>query len=133
MNIKINLNSDTPVYLQIINHIKRAAASGELKPDDKLPSARELSKQILINPNTILKAYNELENENIVYNKKGLGTFISSQPSKIKNSEKTKIIAEIIDQLIVESISLGIGEEELKKLFEKKIESFNKAIRKNSL
>ncbi len=125
MNIRINLNSDTPVYRQIINYVKRAVASGELKNEDKLPSARELSKTLLINPNTILKAYNELENENIVYNKKGLGTFINSQPSKLKNSEKNRIIIELIEHLIVESISLGIPLDELKKLIKKKIEEFN--------
>jgi len=132
MNIKIILNSDTPVYKQIVNFVKRSVASGELKNDEKLPSARDLSKQLLINPNTILKAYNELETENIVYNKKGLGTFINSKPSRLKSSEKNKIINEIIEHLIVESVSLGISSEELKKIIDKKIDSFSQLTARNS-
>ncbi len=75
--IQVDVRSRVPIYEQIINSIKQMSISGVLLPNEKLPSVRELAKDMTINPNTIQKAYQELERQGIIYIKRGQGTFIN--------------------------------------------------------
>lgn len=85
--IQVDVRSRVPIYEQIINSIKQMSISGVLLPDEKLPSVRELAKDMTINPNTIQKAYQELERQGIIYIKRGQGTFINPD-IKAKNKEE---------------------------------------------
>ena len=80
--IQIDPSSGMPVYRQVMNQIKQAIASGVLKMDDQLPTIRDLAKEIQINPNTIAKAYNELEHEGAIYKKQGMGSFVAKPEGK---------------------------------------------------
>jgi len=97
MAITIDLRSRTPIYEQIINIIKEQALAGILKPDEQIPSIRQLTQQIGINPNTIQKAYAELERQGIIYSMTGRGAFISSslEMQKITDEKRGEILKEI--------------------------------------
>lgn len=82
--LNINHSSGTPVYRQVMEQIKKAVATGDINADEKLPTIRELSAILKINPNTIAKVYNELEREKIIYKRQGMGSFVSPL---IKRSE----------------------------------------------
>jgi transcriptional regulator, GntR family len=87
--------------------------SGILSPDEKLPSVRELSQELTINPNTIQKAYQELERQNIIYTKRGQGSFVNPNIQAINKEEKMGELIEEIKRIIVESMYLGISKEKL--------------------
>ena len=85
--------------------------SGILLPDEKLPSVRELSQELTINPNTIQKAYQELERQNIIYTKRGQGSFVNPNIQAINKEEKMGELIDEIKRIIVESMYLGISKE----------------------
>ena len=87
--------------------------SGILSPDEKLPSVRDLSQELTINPNTIQKAYQELERQNIIYTKRGQGSFVNPNIQAINKEEKMGELIEEIKRIIVESMYLGISKEKL--------------------
>ena len=121
--IQVDVRSRVPIYEQIINSIKQMSISGVLLPDEKLPSVRELAKDMTINPNTIQKAYQELERQGIIYIKRGQGTFINPDIKAKNKEEKMANLKETINTIVVESIYLGISKEELieiiKNIYEK--------------
>ncbi len=119
--IKIDLNSSVPIYAQIFDQIKRNIALGILKTGDKLPSVREMSASLLINPNTIVKIYTELERESIIYTKKGVGSFVSEQTLKLIAPRRKKIICEMIEKAFIESVHLGMTADDFEKISKDKI------------
>ena len=96
-DINIDLRSRTPIYEQIIRSIKEQALAGTLRPDEQIPSIRQLTQQIGINPNTIQKAYAELERQGIIYSLTGRGAFISGSPElqKIMDVKREEILSEV--------------------------------------
>ena len=81
----LEFNNNIPIYLQVIERIKQDIVSGKLKPGEKLPSSREYSNELGINFNTVARVYKELEMEEIVFTKRGLGTFITESKEQIEN------------------------------------------------
>jgi len=108
MYIKINPDSGLAPYLQIIRQIKYLIACGALKAGDQLPAIRDLAMQLRVNPNTVARAYRELSYEKLLSTSWGAGTFISKEVKKIAESEKKKIIAEVLEQAIHQADSLGL-------------------------
>lgn len=109
----IDSRSSTPIYEQIIIGVKELILKGIVKPGEKLPSIRELSTILTINPNTVSKAYGELESDNIVETIKGKGTFVSDKyEKKASEDKKSKLIIDI-KRLILEANYLGIEENDL--------------------
>lgn len=113
MNIRISTADGVPIYLQIINQVKQLAATGQLKPGDELPPVRSLGEQILVNPNTVARAYRELEREGLIFTRRGAGTYLSDSGSALSKSEKTRILSDRIDALLAEASNLRIGTEEV--------------------
>ena len=109
--IQVDVRSRVPIYEQIVNSFKQMTMSGILSPDEKLPSVRELSQELTINPNTIQKAYQELERQNIIYTKRGQGSFVNPNIQAINKEEKMGELIEEIKRIIVESMYLGISKE----------------------
>lgn len=107
-----------PIYIQIINHLKKDIVSGRLKPGDKLPSVRELSSMLKVNPNTIARVYQELEREGITFTQRGMGTFIKEDSTMI-NEIKKEMAKEIIDGFLENMRKLGFGKEEVMKIVDK--------------
>jgi GntR family transcriptional regulator len=116
--------SGLPIYMQIINQVKRATASGLLKEGDQMPSVRELALQLTVNPNTISKAYQELERDGVIKTMRGIGTFVAGQEIKIVHGERVRVLQSAIDKVLVEAHHLGFTDEELEELFLKRIKDW---------
>lgn len=118
MDFLIDLASATPLYAQIKEQIIYALASGRIKRDDKLPSVREVSKELRINPNTVVQAYKELEYEKVVFTKKGQGTFISPDAPKMSSKKRNKILLGNMDKVVVKAKQIGSSRKELSNILE---------------
>ena len=103
------------MYRQIINHASAAVASGTFKPGDQLPTIRALSDRLNVNPNTVAKAYRELELKGIIVSERGSGSFIQSQPPAPPPDPKEKKarLTNLYQQLLAEAANSGLTEKEL--------------------
>lgn len=117
MHFRLQPSSGIPIYKQIVNQIKNAAASGLLNPGDQLPSVRELSESLTINPNTVSKAYQELERVGVINIIHGVGTFIAEGKISMEEAKKEDLMKNSIQQLFTEAYHLGFNQEKLKHLF----------------
>ena len=120
--IVVDVKSRIPIYEQIIASVKDSVVGGLMTADEPLPSVRSLAGELAINPNTIQKAYSELERQGIVYSVPGRGSFISSDTASIEKQHREKILCDI-DALIDEAIKTGIKIEDIKQLICKKEEN----------
>ncbi|MGK0468884.1 MAG: GntR family transcriptional regulator [Clostridium sp.] len=111
--INIDSRSSKPIYEQIIERIKENIIKGILRPGDKLPSVRELAAAITINPNTISKAYNELERMKAIEVIRGKGTFVVENFKPIMDEEKMKAIKEHMKEIIIEAHYIGVDKDKL--------------------
>ena len=124
MFLQINPSSALPIYAQIINQIKYLIATGTLMPKNQLPSVRQLAIQLRINPNTVAKAYRELEHEKIIFTRRGQGTFVAQEAVVIGKKERVKIITKLIDQMLVESFHLNLNQVEIQRIIKKELKKF---------
>lgn len=113
MDITINLADGVPIYRQIANQIRYMVASGLLEPGEEIPSIRTLALQLKVTPNTVVKAYAELEAAKIVEKRHGAGTFVAGSRARLALRERDRIIEQRIDALLVEAHQLGISADEL--------------------
>ena len=111
--IHIDSRSSKPIYEQIIERIKENIIKGILKPGDKLPSVRELAAAITINPNTISKAYSELERTKAIEVIRGKGTFVAENFKPVINEEKMRVIREHMKEIIIEAHYIGVDKDKL--------------------
>lgn len=111
-------NENEPIYIQVYNHILIQIATGKYPVGEKIPSVRELSINLKINPNTISKALKELENLNIIYAKRGIGNFVSEDEDKIR-SLKEDMLKKITTNFIENLKKLGITLNEVKNILNK--------------
>jgi GntR family transcriptional regulator len=125
MQIRIDNSSDRPVYQQIIDQVKRDIALGRLGKDERLPTVRQLAGQIAINPNTIAKAYQQLEREGIIMTRPGAGTFVANLDSDLSSSVKKKLICEDLELAVVDAFHMQIDSQTLLKWFNEAIGKFN--------
>lgn len=107
-----DLNSDKPVYLQLVEHIQVGIISGVYKPGDKLPSVRDLAAQAMVNPNTMQRAMAELERDGLVFANRTSGRFITSDEELIKEL-KTKYTSQIVKDFLDKMDLMGIELDEI--------------------
>jgi GntR family transcriptional regulator len=112
MMIQINFKSGKPVYLQVVDQVKAAAASGALQPGEPLPSIRPLAEELRVNRNTIAKAYTELESQGVIETLAGKGCFLKANNSPLKKDVRRKLLIEEIDQAIVQAHHLQVSRSE---------------------
>jgi GntR family transcriptional regulator len=110
---KIELHSGIPAYKQIANRLTAAMADGALKTGDRLPTIRELNELLGVNPNTVAKAYRELELKGIILSERGSGSFIQAQPPAPGAGEKKARLGNLYDRLLADAASSGLTESEL--------------------
>lgn len=103
MVLQINFKSGMPVYLQVVDQIKAAAASGALQPGESLPSIRPLAEELRVNRNTIAKAYSELESLGVIETLPGKGCFLKENHSPLRKEVRRKLLTEEVDQAIVKA------------------------------
>ncbi len=122
--MQIDFNAAKPIYEQVIDGFKKEIARGDLQPGDKLPSQRDMAKEIEVNPNTVQRAYREMENIELVETKRGRGTFIKEGDEVMKKINKEMACA-ALEKFISEMFSLGFTNDEVKELLIEELEGRN--------
>lgn len=113
MFIRIQPNDAIPIYRQIVEQIRRMAASGRLPPGTRLPSVRSLAEQLLVNHNTVARAYRMLEREGVAAGRQGHGVFITDQTSPFRSGERAALLHDSVDRLLTEATELRVELEDL--------------------
>ena len=116
--LKPNPSSGVPIYLQLMEQVKHAVEVGALKPGEQLPSIRPLAEELVINPNTVAKAYRELEHEGVIELRQGAGAFVSSNAQTQRDAEKLKAAQVLVAQGIQRLRARGLTDEEIRRLVE---------------
>ena len=129
LQVTINPSDGAPIYLQLVRQIKRLVAVGRLQPGDELPPVRALAQRLLINPNTVVRAYRELESAGLLEKRRGAGTFISAKGIPYSDIECRRILAERADALLIEARTLGYSLEQITELLKER----DVALRSNGL
>jgi len=127
MQFRIDNASDRPVYLQIIDQVKRDIALGRLGKEERLPTVRQLAQQLAINPNTIAKAYRHLEQEGIIVTRAGAGAFVAGLDSTLSRAVRRKLICDDLERLVVDAFHMQIDKQTIAEWFDSALEKFNLA------
>src|SRR5687767_14166758 len=125
MDITINLTDGVPIYRQIVNQVKYLVASGLLLPGEELPPIRTLALQLKVTPNTIVKAYSELEIAGVVHKRQGSGTFVSEGRPKLAIRERRRVIEQRIDALLAEAHQLNFTEDDILRMVQERKVAMN--------
>ena len=124
MVIELNFKSGKPVYLQVVDQVRSAVASGVLQPGDPLPSIRPLAEQLRVNRNTVLKAYLELENQNIIESFPGKGSFVKRSKSPLRKEARHALLNQDIDQAVVAAHHLQVSRADFLELVNDRFDQF---------
>ncbi len=124
MLIQLNFKSGKPVYLQMVDQVKAAAASGALRPGEPLPSIRPLAEQLRVNRNTVAKAYAELEGQGVIETVAGRGCFLKENHTPFRKDVRLKMLAEEIDAAIVQAHHLRVEQEDFLALVRERLAAF---------
>lgn len=113
MQLHLSPGDGLPIYRQIVNQVKYLVAAGRLAPGEELPPIRALAEQLVVNPNTVARAYLELERDGIVTKRHGSGTYVSDNGSPLKRAERTRLLSQRVDALLAEARHLDIELDEV--------------------
>lgn len=123
MLINVDFNSGEPVTRQVIAQIKWMVVTGRLAVGQKLPSVRELAKQLKVNPTTVSRIYAELSAEDVIVLRQGQGAFVSSRPSTVTRTQAKKQVRELVRRMLSEGVRLGLSHDDIRQLIENDIEN----------
>jgi GntR family transcriptional regulator len=123
MQLHVSTGDGVPIYLQIANQVKHLVASGRLSSGEEIPPIRALAQQLLVNPNTVARAYLELERDGVVIKRHGSGTYISDAGSPLARKERRRILSERVDALLTEARHLEVGTDEVLRLIKERSEA----------
>jgi GntR family transcriptional regulator len=122
--IQITPGSNEPVYIQVAEQISETIAKGQLASGDKLPAVRKLAAELVINPNTVARAYSRLEQAGLVTTKTGSGTFVADPKLRRADAADINILTERMDTLITRGLNLGLAAQELTEIFKARLDKF---------
>jgi GntR family transcriptional regulator len=122
--IQILPGSESPIYMQVVEQIGEAVARGRLSYGDKLPAVRRLAAELVINPNTVARAYTILEQQGLVVTMAGSGNFVSDPKLRDRDAADINALTERIDNLITRGINLGFSSDELVDIFKERLAAF---------
>lgn len=131
MRIQVQFDLGQPVYVQIMDQIKAAAASGALQPGEPLPGIRPLSEQLRVNRNTVAKAYLELEREGVIETRPGKGCFLRNGQSRFHKAARSGMLVPLVDSVVVQAHHLQIEPAEVVSLVQARLDHFEKSRRDN--
>jgi GntR family transcriptional regulator len=123
MQLRISDQDGVPIYVQLVNQIKYLVSSGRLEPGEQLPPVRKLAEQLVINPNTVARAYRELDSEGVLISRQGSGVFVADGVSPLARREQNRILQERIDVLLTEARQMRVDVETLIKLIRQRSEN----------
>jgi GntR family transcriptional regulator len=124
VEFSITPTTGVPIYQQLTAQVCAAVARGRLRPDERLPSVRELSQALVVNPNTVARAYTELEREGVLYTRPGLGVFVSRLPAPLSKKARREHLAPRVDEVLVEAVRVGATLEDVVGLIEERAAEF---------
>jgi GntR family transcriptional regulator len=124
MRLQLNFKSGKPVYLQIVDQIRSAAAAGSIKAGEPLPAIRPLAEDLRVNRNTVAKAYAELESQGVIETIAGKGCFLRSNSSPYKKEVRRQLLAGEIDEAVVQAHHLQVSKDEFLRLAEERFDAF---------
>jgi GntR family transcriptional regulator len=122
----IDFKSGTPVYLQLVEQVRHAAASGGLRAGEPLPSIRPLAEELRVNRNTIAKAYAELESQGVIETLPGKGCFLKEVGSPLTKSARNDLLVQEVDRAVVAAHHLQISDADLLALVKKRLDAFDR-------
>lgn len=122
--IQISPGSKEPIYTQIIQQISRAIAMGQILPGDKLPAVRKLAGELVVNPNTVARAYTLLEQQGLLATKTGSGTFVLDPALQNTDAAHLNLLGQRMDTVITQGLNLGLSQQKLVNLFERRTSQF---------
>jgi GntR family transcriptional regulator len=126
MLFKPNPASGVPIYLQLMEQVKHSVETGALRPGEQLPGIRPLAEELVINPNTVAKAYRELEHEGIIELRHGAGAFVSGNPRAKKLTDTLRAGQAVVAAAIGKLRARGVTDEEIRRLFEAELAGLTK-------
>jgi GntR family transcriptional regulator len=118
MILKLNPGSGVPIYLQLMEQIKYAIGSGALRPGEQLPGIRKMAETLVMNPNTVAKAYRELEYEGVIEVRHGAGAFVAERGNHRQQADRMRQAQPIIQRAVDELRHLGLSPDEMRRLLE---------------
>lgn len=121
MLFRVDPLSPEPIFQQVVYQVKSALARGELRPGDQLPSVRELAREVAINPNTVTRAYAELEAQGAIVRRQGAGCFVTHNAGALDRERRTRRLDELVDRTITEAFHLGCAPEEVRAAVERRL------------
>ncbi len=121
MLIHIDPQSADPIFEQIVFQVKGAIAKGETKPGDKLPSVRELARELSVNPNTVVRSYQTLEQDGLIIRRQGAGCFIKEGATMLSDEARGSQLEELMERAVTEAFHLGFSKEEIKKALNERL------------
>ena len=124
MILQIDTSSGIAIYEQVVRQLKFAVASGKLRKGELIPSVRELSKQLAINPNTVARAYRQLQDEQVLESVRGLGMQMMDGAEKRCRSERKKLIAARLKEVLLEARRSGLLRDDVRKILDKELNQF---------
>mgnify|MGYP002622639401 CR=1 FL=1 len=113
--IRIDPAAPEPVFQQIVSAVKRAVAHGRLREGDRLPTVRELAKEVVANPNTVAKAYRTLEAEGVTTSRRGAGTFVAALQAVPRGDERRRRFVDALEAVLAEAVHLGLTATEVRR------------------
>jgi len=125
MEFHISTASRLPIYQQLVDQIREAVARGDLQPEERLPSVRQLSRELVVNPNTIARGYTELEREGILNTRPGLGVFVAEPKAELTKKVREQRLLEMLDRLLTGAVHLGFTEDDVVEFVTERVKEFH--------
>ena len=127
MLFHVNFKSGKPVYLQVVDQVKAAAASGAIRAGEPLPSIRPLAEMLRVNRNTVAKAYAELESQGVIETIAGKGCFVRANDTPYKKTVRLELLTQVVDETVVQAHHLQVPRADLVRLVEERFDTFQGA------
>src|SRR6185295_11750428 len=124
MEMRIETSGREPIYRQLARQIREAIATGKLAGEEKLPSVRELSRSLVVNPNTIARVYTELEREGLLCTRPGLGVYVARPRMELTKKARRDRLLQTLDQFLTEAVHLGFGAGEVVEMVGERVSRF---------
>lgn len=124
MQYQCDPTSRVPIYQQLVEQVRQGVARGRLRPGTRLPSVRVLSRELVVNPNTVARAYTELEREGVLNTRPGLGVFVAEPQAELSAAARRERLAAALDQFLTEAVHLGFSADEVLSAVGRKIKSY---------
>ena len=122
----LDANSGVPLYVQLHQQIRQRISSGQLEHGEQLPSVRDLSSELHVNPLTVAKVYQLLERDGFVETRRGIGTYVAPRPPVLRMDARRQQLGPAVEQLVAEATHLGLGQDEIQALISERFQKLNR-------